>query len=383
MIRGKVASLSRFRCLGSRTLSSIAEQSVAFEEFRTNETEPSRQSLLHEGKFYEIQPSVRKQLFTHGGLPKVYEKQIKTFAETTLMVRKPALEIMDYIKRTNFNKPIIRYVLYGKEGVGKSMTMAHLLHFGMENDFILVHVPWVANWMKRPRELVTLNDPEGCFDMPLDAAAWLIHFKTQNLPLLSRPELIVSKEYAWSQRESTPKGASLLELVEHGINRMKFATGTIEALLAELKMLSSAGKCKTMVAIDGFNAFLVEKTTLQGLHKVRIPPQKITIVKPFMDIVNCDWQNGVCIISLDKLAIPRGITDSELPLNLLGRAGFELLDPFVPVRVDDYTEKEYYSCIEYYLNRRWIQNRKDGFDEELKYLSAKNPFKLMQLCSSL
>uniref|UniRef100_A0A7G3AB76 Small ribosomal subunit protein mS29 n=1 Tax=Lutzomyia longipalpis TaxID=7200 RepID=A0A7G3AB76_LUTLO len=382
MLRGRVLPVVRFRhsCRSSATL---PDQAASFEEFRTGEAQPSKQSLLHEGKFYTVAPEVKKRLFTHGGFPRLYEKQVKTFAEATLMVRKPALEIMDYIGRTNFNKPPIRYVLYGKDGVGKSLTMAHLLHFGMENGFVIVHVPWVANWLKRPRELVSLNEPEGFHDMPLDAAAWLIHFKTQNQPLLAQPELTVSKEYVWSPRESTPKGATLLELVEHGINRMKFASGTIEALLQELKILSTAGKCRTMVAIDGFNAFLVKKTTLQGLYKKRIPPEKITIVKPFLDIVNQDWQNGVCILTVDKMAVERGTTENELPFNLLGREGFELLDPFVPIHVGDYTEKEYYSCIEYYLNRRWIQNRQDGYDEELKYLSAKNPFKLMQLCSSL
>uniref|UniRef100_A0A1L8DRR2 Small ribosomal subunit protein mS29 n=1 Tax=Nyssomyia neivai TaxID=330878 RepID=A0A1L8DRR2_9DIPT len=381
MFRTRVLPVVRFRH-PYRTSVTNAQESPSLDEFRTSEINPSQHNLLHEGKFYQITPEVKKQLFTHGGFPRMYEKQMKTFAEATLMVRKPALEIMDYISRTNLSKPPIKYVIYGKDGVGKSLTMSHLLHFGMVNNFVIVHVPWVADWLKRPRELVTLNDNAG-YDMPLDAAAWLIHFKTQNLALLSQPELTVSKEYVWSQRESTPKGATLLELVEHGINRMKFATGTIEALLGELKILSTAGKCKTMVAIDGFNAFLVKKTTLLALHKKRIPPEKITIVKPFLDIVQSDWQNGVCIIIVDKLAVERGTTDSELPLNLLGRDGFELLDPFVPIRVDDYTEKEYYSCIEYYLNRRWIQNRQDGYDEELKYLSAKNPFKLMQLCSSL
>ncbi|GAB0099363.1 mitochondrial ribosomal protein S29 [Sergentomyia squamirostris] len=382
MYHRTVKSLPRLGYI-RRSLSSLPEQNTPLEEFRTNETSPSQHSLIHEGKFYQINPQIKKQLFTHGGFPKSYEKQMKTFAETTLMVRKPALEVMDYIKQINFNKPVIRYVLYGTNGVGKSLTLTHLLHYGSENDFVLVHVPWVANWLKRPKELVTLNEPEGYFDLPLDAAAWLIHFKNQNSPLLSRLQLTTTKDYVWSQREVTKEGSTLLELVEHGINRIKFATGTISALLEQLKILSTEGKCKTMVAINGFNAFFLKKTTLEALHRVKIPPEKITIVKPFLDIVTNDWQNGVCLLVVNKMAIPRGITDNELPVNLLGRKGFEHIDPFVPILVDDYSEKEYYSCIEYYLNRRWIQNRQNGFDEELKALSGKNPYKLMELCSSL
>ena len=36
--------------------------------------------------------------------------------------------------------------------------------------------------------------------------------------------------------------------------------------------------------------------------------------------------------------------------------GFEFMDPFVPVFVDNYNEKEMESCIEYYIHKKWIQN---------------------------
>lgn len=38
-------------------------------------------------------------------------KQTKTFTETTLMIRQPALDIIDCIKATDMSKPAIRYVL--------------------------------------------------------------------------------------------------------------------------------------------------------------------------------------------------------------------------------------------------------------------------------
>ena len=36
--------------------------------------------------------------------------------------------------------------------------------------------------------------------------------------------------------------------------------------------------------------------------------------------------------------------------------GYEWLDPFIPVHVPNYSEKEAYSCLEYYLDRNWIQH---------------------------
>lgn len=34
------------------------------------------------------------------------------------------------------------------------------------------------------------------------------------------------------------------------------------------------------------------------------------------------------------------------------------MDPFIPINVPDYSDKEAYSCIEYFINRRWILNPK-------------------------
>ena len=56
--------------------------------------------------------------------------------------------------------------------------------------------------------------------------------------------------------------------------------------------------------------------------------------------------------------------------------GFEFLDPFVPVFVDNYNEKEMESCIEYYIHKKWIQNEqgrvscKDDDDNWYKWKQA-------------
>lgn len=67
---------------------------------------------------------------------------------------------------------------------------------------------------------------------------------------------------------------------------------------------------------------------------------------------------------------------------LLGKEGFEHLDPFVPILVSEYSEKELVSCVNYYRERRWIQPY-PGHAEELFFLSGGNPYKVMELCKSL
>lgn len=50
----------------------------------------------------------------------------------------------------------------------------------------------------------------------------------------------VSKEYVWSKREKTEAGSPLHTLVEHGINRVKYACDVVDVLIDEIKMLSSS-----------------------------------------------------------------------------------------------------------------------------------------------
>lgn len=354
------------------------------DNFRST-SNPSDQKPEEIGLYYRITPNLKKQLFALGGFPKVFEKQAKTFGETCVMIRSPALEVINYIKSSDLSRPTVRYVLYGDNGVGKSMTLAHILHYGHENGFILVHVPWVPNWYKRPKEKAPSATHENFFDLPIDAAAWLIHFKSQNANLLETLELKCSRDYVWSKRETTAAGAPLIELIDHGIARIKFACDIVAVLLEELKEQSTQGKCKTMVGIDGFNAMFWPKTYLHGETRAhKITTNQITLTKPFLNITDYDWTNGVCVLVADKIALTDDIKpQSELPRYLLSNGGFEHLDPFVPVRIDNYSELEFKRCVEYYKNRKWMQNCNDGFDEELKFTSGMNPFDLMQRCSPL
>jgi len=354
------------------------------ENFRS-ENGPSDQKQHEIGRFYRIDPNLRKKLFGIGGLTKLFEKQVKTFGEACLMIRNPALEIIDYIKSSDLSRPSNRYVIYGKNGVGKSVTLAHVLHYGHENDFILVHVPWVPNWYKKPKEKAESATHENKYDLPIDAATWLIHFKNQNGNLLEKLQLKCSRDYVWSKRETTAAGAPLTELIDHGIARIKFACDIVAVLLEELKEQSTQGKCKTMVGIDGYNALFWPRTYMHGETRAhKITSDQITLTKPFINITNYDWTNSVCVLVVDQIALTDDIqVRSELPRYLLTKEGFEHLDPFVPILVENYSELEYRRCIEYYLDRRWIVNTGDGFADELKFTSSMNPYDLMIQCAPL
>lgn len=361
---------------------SAAAEPVINESYRLTENNPSNFNRTHIGKFYTIDSKYSDRIFKFGGIPKTLNSIMKAFNETALMVREPVVELFDFIENTDFNKPTVRYVIHGENGTGKSLTLASLLYYGAVNDFVLVHVPWVVDWFTKPEEKSISETKEGCWDINIDAAAWLIHFKTQNSTLLNKLGLICSKDYVWSPRETTKAGVSLLELVEHGILRVKFASGVIEALLNELKQQSTQGKCRTMVAIDGYNSFFMNRTDIKINKRTFATPNQITITEPFLNITNYDWCNGVCILTVDRLAVIEEKETTQYPLSLLGRRGFEYLDPFVPIPVQNYTKEEFNNQMAYYQERHWITDYGPGYEREIQKITNLNPWTLMDYVRS-
>lgn len=103
----------------SRDLSQKRKQSTSVSEgkrreeyFRTSESDPRNHTRDHLYRFYRVEDSINDRLFKYSQVfgPQTRE-MFKIFDETAFMIREPALEVIDYIRRTNYEKPVVRYVL--------------------------------------------------------------------------------------------------------------------------------------------------------------------------------------------------------------------------------------------------------------------------------
>jgi small subunit ribosomal protein S29 len=264
--------------------------------------------------------------------------------------------------------------------------MANLVHYGHSAGYLLVHIPWIATWTRSAKETVASTERPGFIDHTVDSVFWLTFFRHQNAKLLGESDIKTANTYDWSKRESTPAGSSITDIIDHGIARPVHAAECIYALIKEIKIASSEKRIKTMVAIDGVNGMFMDPgPRIRRQDKTIVPYQNITVFEGFKQLLTSDWSGGVVITTVDKLAFAGHQREADTPRFLLGKDGWEHMDPFIPVHVDRYSHQELQTTIDYYLERKWLQHPRAGTKEarqELETISVRNPYVLMQLCNS-
>ncbi|KAK3866767.1 hypothetical protein Pcinc_027725 [Petrolisthes cinctipes] len=353
---------------------------------RTVITNPSHHTSDHIGSWYTLEPNTVKRLFGHGGIPKPYRTLCDAFFESSLMVRQPALSTIDYIKRSNLNLPPNKFMLYGNNGVGKTISLVHITHFLAEDGWVLVHVPVPSQWRRVFKEVVPSATNPDQYDHTRDSVMWLQHFRSQNTELLKSLQLETSEHYTWTQREATEVGQPLMTLADFGISRARFASDCVTAIIKELKQCASQDRCKVAVVIDGINSLFCPTSRYRLEDLTYLPPDRFTIFRAFLSLLQSDWKNGVIVGTIDKRDNEGERRKSYLPRYLLRQKGWEALDPFIPIPVVDYDEVEMRSAINYYLDRGWLQSPHSGSDvgrKELAALSNHNPLTFMEICKSI
>ncbi|XP_067879005.1 28S ribosomal protein S29, mitochondrial [Heterodontus francisci] len=385
---GQLASHGRpFYCSPGMWETCAAPQMVAAAKrpesvFRTSEMDPGLHNEQHEGLLYTIPPSDLKTIFPHG-LTRRFQQQIKTFNEACIMVRRPSLELVAYLKAANYSHPAIRYVVYGQKGCGKTLTLCNAVHYCAKQDWLILHVPDAYLWVKHCKELMPSSYNQARFDQPLQASTWLKNFKITNEQFLK--QLKTQQKYIWSKREATEEGRPLGEVVDQGLTRMKNASDVVGVLFKELKAQCLPNTYRMLVAIDGVNA-LWGPTTMMKEDRSQVFAGELTLIHNLKKLVNNDWTGGAVVTTLTQTGALDTRRLSYLPHKLLRKEGFDAMDPFVPIQVMNYSQKEFESCYQYYIDRKWIQHEKAYTEEgkkELIFLCNYNPGVFDRICSSL
>ncbi|XP_020492755.1 28S ribosomal protein S29, mitochondrial [Labrus bergylta] len=379
-----VRSLHTSGCGQQQEALAVESEPEPFSVFRTQENDPACQSGNQIGQYYTLPSAHIRTLFPHG-LPRRYQQQVKTFNEACVMVRQPALEVIDYLKKTDISKPPVRYVFYGLKGSGKTMSLCHTVHFCYTQGWLVLHVPNAHVWVKNCKELLPSSFNSSRFDQPLQATEWLRNFRTTNEPFLSK--IKTKQRYVWTKREFTEEGSLLAELVDQGISRVKSSSDVVGAVMKELRLQSGQPESdfRLAVAVDGVNA-LWGRSTIKKEDKSAVDPEELTLVYNLRKMMKNDWTGGAIITTLAQTGSLYTSRSEYLPQELLGETGFDNMDPFIPVSVPNYSEKEFESCYLYYMDRHWLQHPQSHTEEgkkEIIFLSNRNPSMMDRVCASL
>uniref|UniRef100_A0A8C8FFD2 Small ribosomal subunit protein mS29 n=1 Tax=Oncorhynchus tshawytscha TaxID=74940 RepID=A0A8C8FFD2_ONCTS len=242
--------------------------------------------------------------------------RVKTFNEGCVMVRQPALELISHLKRADYSKPTLRYLLYGVKGSGKTMSLCHAVHYFSKQGWLVLHIPDAHLWVKNCKELLPSSYHASRFDQPIQASNWLRNFRTTNEHFLSKIKL--RQRYVWTKRESTEEGRPLGELVDMGVSHVKSSSDVVGAVLKELRLQAwgTEGGFRMAVAV-GVNG-LWGRTTLKKEEKSPVAPEELTLVHNLRKMINNDWCGGAVIATLSQTGSLYAPSSAYLPQELLG-----------------------------------------------------------------
>ena len=80
-------------------------------------------------------------------LPNEMFARMNTLQENSLLVRKHYVELLQYLKQIHWpEQDLARFVLWGKRGVGRSITLAQIFHFAYNSNHIVIHFENLKKW---------------------------------------------------------------------------------------------------------------------------------------------------------------------------------------------------------------------------------------------
>jgi len=368
--------------------------------------------------WYTIPDEDLKKYFTgHYLLPHQYHDLLPVFEHgAPIMIRKPALSVIKYLKQIDVTAVTApKFILYGRDGTGKTMSLHHVAHALAKEGFVLFQVPsvnrWIRQLIKNPAEIAPSSILPDKWDHIADAVSFLKLFQRANSGRLEA--VLLSQHYQLSSRESVQEGDPLTALVELGIGRPPLAAACVLLLSRELRAAANRGSIRLAVLVDELNACwsLDSVYKRDDRYRTPIPAADFTLVCAVTELLRCDWRGGCVVGAVDVKTKPwaergAGATRSGLkpghnhnrlnhlpqlpqlytPRHLLGSQGWDHLEPFVPVRVPEYSSEEVASTVRMMAALQWVSRAEALTDDGMRqvaFVTGGNAWHLNDYLSSL
>lgn len=379
--------IRRLSQAGLERLKTIPQESLIW---KANENDPRKHNKSHEGLFYDL-PTDDKENIAIWGEKSPFDLEERKYYDIlghkALMIRQPALQTFDYLKKVDYSKPNLRILFYGDKGHGKTHTLAHLLHYlHLNQEHFIIHVREMKKFARSPVEIAPSTSRPGRVDTPLNAAVLLQQFRLQNITLLEKYKstLVCSQDYKWSLREVTKAGEPLSNIADHGINRVIHASDCVAVLFKELCLAANEGKIKLISVLDNVRFLFQEQVGVRTHPDLKIMlVDEVTVARAIKKLIKGNYKGGVVLATCDdKLSKQQ----NQTPREVLGIEGWNHFDPCLPVHVPKYSRKEFESCMNFYQDIGWIcrpESKTLEARDEVRFTSGLNPGQVAFLSGAL
>lgn len=358
--------------------------------WNSNENDPLKHTSAHESLFYQL-PQDDQIVHIYGHKSPYHEKKIAQYYDNLqmkpIMVRKPALTAIDYLKQADKSLPNVRILLYGDVGQGKTHTLIHLLHYlHRTQKFFIVNFRNIRQTVTSPTDYEESNSRPGRINTPIDSAITLQQFRIQNAALLEKyqDELVCTSDYVWSAREKTQIGEPLIKVAEHGINRVIHASDCVAVLLKELALAADAGKIRLATVIDNVKYLFNDRASIIKHKDYKfIMVDEMTVPRSVKKLIRGNQRNSFTIATCDD---PTNPNQNQTPREVLGTQGWAHFNPCLPIHVPKYSRQEFESCLNLYQDLDWLARQEARTQEardEVRFISGMNPAEVAQICASL
>ncbi|CAH8433785.1 unnamed protein product [Heterobilharzia americana] len=406
---------SRYFCTSIRICSSVSNASIPAPRTKIySHLEQVSQIPSVIGKFATYSEN-DYSLFIEPFLKVELTEELRAFNDLSLLLRKPTLNtIKDLIdlqnlqresfrEETNSSDSVIlakrsvpRFVFYGQPGTGVSTTLAQITCFAGNNRWLVFPFTVCENFLEPSLDIAPSNEYHynqhreeftgDAFDFPARSADWLKVFLKINQPLLEKIKPVISRQVEWTRKDIMPVGTCWVDVINYCVARTKYATDCIGILLREMRSLSSTPDGPPcLLVIDGVNFIWCRGTLLRDKTLcVQIKPDRLAIVHHLKRALKGDWRHGAIVTSTNIRAAWPTDREEYTPGYLLGKSGFECMDPFVPVLVDNYTPSETDALLRFYEENKWLTNPAaftPNGRAEIIFLSDNNPLELSRIAA--
>lgn len=316
-------------------------------------------------------------------VPADFQKLSTCIDDTHMMIRKPALDILDIMQQSPPDT-VPKILINGSHGVGKSMTILQILHYCFLKNMVIIYIPHGGLIVDSltPDSVMESSWNPSRIDQPEESIAWLNTFQALNSKFLSEEK--TSQAYKWGKRDDTPAGISLMEILTLGKGRANYATDAVGVLLKEIQLNK---KLQVLYAVDGVNWLFIQP--IFKFNMLPVDMSSLSLLRHFTKLLKPETSitNGVCLTST-SYSVPffKSAHHQKLDFNdIIDTPTWKLVnDHFIDVEVSSYNEEEYLTMMNFYKEKGWIQKQLyDNLVDQIRFLTARHPFTLYKMLRSL